>query len=78
MIVTCMTTRNIHLELCYTVDTDSCVRAWRRFTAVRGVHPNHVFSDGGGAFKGANKPISEWILSWDRYLIQNIFEKTSS
>ena len=77
MIVTCMTTRCIHLELSYTTDTNSFIRAWRRFTTVRGIHPNHVFSDGGGSFKGANKPLKEWINNWDRYLIQNEFEKTS-
>ena len=77
MIATCMTTRSIHLELCYTIDTDSFVRAWRRFISVRGVHPNHVFSDGGGAFKGANQPMKEWIINMDRYVIRNEFEETS-
>ena len=70
-VITCMTTRSTHLELCCTVDRDAFVRAWRRFTAVGRVHPNHVFTDGGGTFKGANKPISEWVLNWDLYLIQN-------
>ena len=77
MIVTCMTTRCIHLELCTTIDTNSFLRAWRRFTSVRGVHPNHVFSDGGGAFQAANKPISDWISEWDTHLIKNEFDSTS-
>ena len=42
MIVTCMTTRCIHLELSYTTDTNSFIRAWHRFTTVKGIHPNHV------------------------------------
>ena len=77
MIVTCMTTRCIHLELCSTIDTYSFIRAWRRFTAVRGVHPNHVFSDGGGSFKSADKLLQEWINNWNHYIIQNEFQQTS-
>ena len=76
MIATCMTTRSIHLELCETIDTNSFVRAWRRFISVRGVHPNHVFSDGGGTFKGAHQPIKEWIINWDCHVIHTEFEET--
>ena len=42
LIVTCTTTRCIHLELCLTMNTDCCLRAWRRFVSLRGVHPAHV------------------------------------
>ena len=76
-IVTCMTSRCIHLELCTTIDTNSFSRAWRRFTTRRGVHPNHVFSDGGTTFKGALTPLLQWIDAWDYHLIQREFEKTS-
>ena len=76
MIVTCMTTRCIHLELCSTIDTNSFLRAWRRFTSIRGIHPNHVYSDGGGTFKSANKPLKEWISNWDHYVVQNKFQQT--
>ena len=55
MLATCMTSRSIHLELCCTVDTDSFVRAWRRFTAVQDVHPNHVFSGGVQRSQQTNK-----------------------
>ena len=77
MIVACMTTRCIHLELCTTIDTDSFVRGWRRFTSVRGVHPNHVFSDCGSSLKGADQPLSDWINNWDTHVIENQFDKTS-
>ena len=76
MIVTCMTTRCIHLELCSTIDTNSFLRAWRRFVSVRGIHPNHVYSDGSGTFKGANNPLKEWISNWDHYIIQNEVQRT--
>ena len=76
-IVTCMTSRCIHLELCTTIDTNSFLRAWRRFPTRRGVHPNHVFSDGETTFKGALTPLLEWIDAWDYHLIQREFENTS-
>ena len=76
MIVACLTTRCIHLELCSTIDTNSFIRAWRRFVSVRGVHPNHVFSDGGAAFKGSCTPLKEWICNWDQFLIQNQFHQS--
>ena len=76
MIVTCMTTRCIHLELSSIQNTNSFLQAWRRFVSRRGVHPNHVFSDGGGAFQGAHQPIVQWISEWDRHLITNEFPQT--
>ena len=77
LIIACMTTRCIHLELCTQIDTNSFLRAWRRFTSVRGIHPNHVFSDNGGAFTGADQPILDWLNNWDTHLIQTEFDATS-
>ena len=77
MVVVCMTTRCAHLELCSNVDTNSFLKAWRRFTSNRGVHPNHVFSDGGGAFQGAHEPIRKWIANWNREMIETKFSQTS-
>ena len=76
MIVTCMTTRCIHLELCSLLDTNSFLQGWRRFVSSRGVHPNHVFSDGGGAFIGAHHPLTQWIVEWDQCLISREFPQT--
>ena len=70
MIVTCCTTRCIHLELCLALDTGTFLKAWRRFVSTRGVHPHLAFSDNGGAFQGAHQMISDWIMEWDRELIE--------
>jgi hypothetical protein len=53
LIITCATTCCIHLELCLTQDTNSFLRAWRRFATCLSVHPSLVFSDCGVAFMGA-------------------------
>ena len=58
------------------MDTDSFLRAWRRFVSLRGVHPAHVFSDGGSNFVGAQPLIMEWIKEWDQYLIQQQYSST--
>ena len=76
MIVTCTTTRCIHLELCLMMDTNTFLRAWRRFSTPSGVHPAHVFSDKGTNFIGAHTLILEWIQSWDRHVIQQEFPRT--
>ena len=65
MIVTCTTTRVIHLELTSTASTESFLLAWRRFVARRGIHPTKVFSDRGKNFQGAQKPLRDWIDSWN-------------
>ncbi len=69
-IITCATTRCIHLELCLTQDTNSFLRAWRRFVTCCGVRPSLVFSDCGGAFVGAVEPIRKWIEERDQNLIK--------
>ena len=76
LLVTCMTTRCIHLELCTTIDTSSFLRAWRRFTCIRGTHPSHVFSDGRLTFRGAVTPLVNWVQSWNEDTIKLEFNET--
>ena len=64
-----MTTRCVHLELCLTVDTVAFLRAWRRFVASRGIHPEYVFADGGSGFR-IGDPVREWVESWDVELVE--------
>ena len=78
MIVTCCTTRCIHLEVCLALDTNAFLKAWRRFVSRRGVHPHQAFSDGGGNFQGAHGLISEWIEEWDQELIEKEMATTGT
>ena len=70
LIITCMTTRCIHLELCLAIDTNSFLQAWRRFATIRGIHPTHAFSDVATTFKGGSFPIAKWVQDWDCHLIE--------
>ena len=69
LLISCMTTRCVHLELCLTVDTVAFLRAWRRFVASRGIHPEYVFADGGSGFR-IGDPVREWVESWDVELVE--------
>ena len=75
LIITCATTRCVHLQLFLAQDTSSFLRAWRRFITCRGVHPSLVFSDCGRAFVAAEEPIREWIEEWDQNLIKRTLIK---
>ena len=51
---TCLVTKAVHLEVCQTLDTDSCLLAIRRFVSRRGF-PELIVSDNGSNFTSAKK-----------------------
>ncbi|XP_062557369.1 uncharacterized protein LOC134222243 [Armigeres subalbatus] len=53
---TCMTTRAVHLEVAYSLTTESCKMAIRRFVKRRG-SPSEIFSDNVTNFVGANRDL---------------------
>jgi hypothetical protein len=55
---TCMTTRAVHIEKLNSMDADSFINAFRRFTARRGA-PEKVFSDNGRNFVAAEKEMKK-------------------
>uniref|UniRef100_A0A182PWK8 Integrase catalytic domain-containing protein n=1 Tax=Anopheles epiroticus TaxID=199890 RepID=A0A182PWK8_9DIPT len=65
VIVTCLTTRAIHLELAYSLSTDSCIMALRSFMARRGA-PTEIYSDNGTNFRGASKELVVTVMLIDR------------
>lgn len=54
VLFTCLTIRAVHLEVAYSLSTQSCVMAIRRFIARRG-SPETFYSDNGTNFIGANR-----------------------
>ena len=61
----CMTTRAIHLEVVFSLSTDSFICALRRFVSRRG-NIGHVYSDNGTNFVGANKILRREIEKWNQ------------
>ena len=73
LLITCTTTRVVHLEICETQSTNDFLLAWRRFVAKRHVHPVHILIDMGKSLVGAQKPLREWISNWNKTTLTNFF-----
>lgn len=58
IIFTCMTIRAIHLEVIYSMNSDSCIMSLRNFIARRGT-PNVIISDNGTNFHGADRELRQ-------------------
>ena len=65
---TCMTTRAIHLEVAYSLETDTYIMAMQRMMARRG-RPAHMYSDNGTNFVGAEKELREALQRWNKEYI---------
>jgi hypothetical protein len=67
-IATCFSTRTIHLELVYSLSSDSCLMAVRRFVADRG-HPETIYSDNGTNLVAAEKELHEGMKNLNSKLV---------
>ncbi|XP_062699013.1 uncharacterized protein LOC134284280 [Aedes albopictus] len=57
---TCLTTRAVHVEVAYSLSTQSCVKCVRRFVCRRGA-PAEIYTDNGTNFLGAERILREQI-----------------
>jgi len=64
VLFTCLTTGAVHLEIAYSLDTNSCLMALRRMMAKRG-KPANIWSDNGTNFVGAEKELREAVKRLD-------------
>ena len=64
-VFTCFATRAIHIEIAFTLDTDSFLNALDRFIARRG-EPREIWSDNGTNFVGACKELKRAIQEWNQ------------
>ena len=61
---TWLTTRAVHLEMSYSLDSDSFINAFTRMTSRRGT-PTYVISDNGTNFVGAERELRELVEALD-------------
>ena len=59
---TCLTVREVHIEIVSKLDTDSCLSAIVRFIARRG-KPIKIISDSGTNSVGLEKELAEYIAA---------------
>lgn len=66
---TCLGTRAVHLEIAYSLSSESCKMAIRRFIARRGA-PQEIYSDQGTNFQGASSELRQQIEAVNRGLAE--------
>ena len=67
---TCLLSRAVHLEMAYSLDTDSFLNAFYRMVSRRGL-PEEVLSDNGSNFVGGKRELSELVNLLDNEKICN-------
>ena len=71
MLATCMATRAVHLEVVYSLDTDSCIMGLRRFFARRG-KPSALFSDNGTNFVGSQRELKAELRAMEKKIAERL------
>ena len=69
---TCLTTRAVHLEVLYQMDTDSFINSFRRFVCRRG-NPERVYSDQGTNLVGGHAELDTSIKQLDKARVITTF-----
>ena len=71
VIFTCFTSRAVHLEVAYSLDTSSCINAIRRFISRRG-QVSTIRSDNATNFIGANRELKESLAALNNNKIHSV------
>lgn len=76
-LITCLTTRGIHIEVSHSLSTDSCIMSLNRFMARRG-HPQEIYSDQGTNFKGSSNELKLELEKLDHNKLSEEFVTTQT
>ena len=70
LLITCLTTRAVHLEVAQSLTTDSFLMALRRFIARRG-RPNVIYSDNGTNLRAGERELRQLLGEWNQQAISD-------
>ncbi|XP_071819875.1 uncharacterized protein [Apostichopus japonicus] len=71
-ILTCLSSRAVHLEVCESLDADSFLNAFRLFVARRG-QPVKIFSDNGSNFQAGEKELRNAFKAMNKDDVEAFF-----
>ena len=71
---TCLSIRAIHIEVLYSMDTDSFVNGLQRFICRRGP-PEKIRSDNGTNFHGGDRELRQSIREWNQEHIEGFLQQ---
>ena len=74
LLITCLSTRAIHLEVSYSLSTDSLLMSLRRFFSRRGT-PSVIWSDNGSSFVAGEKELRRDLQNMDQDGIRDAMSK---
>lgn len=74
VILTCLASRAVHLEVAASLETDACINALRRFISRRG-QVTHLVSDNGTNFVGANRELKEALVALNHQQIEGVLSQ---
>lgn len=74
VIFTCLASRAVHLEVAHSLDTDSCINAFRRFICRRG-QVSELRSDNGTNFIATEKELKEALKTWNQDKIEQALQQ---
>ncbi|XP_055643077.1 uncharacterized protein LOC129779554 [Toxorhynchites rutilus septentrionalis] len=77
VVFTCMAVRAVHLDVVYSLSTESCLMAIKRFSSKRGI-PDHIFSDNATCFHGANTVMKKEIEKIHKECAERVTSSTTA
>ena len=75
-IFTCLAVRAVHIEMSYSLSTDSFINVYWRVVGLRGA-PSVIYSDNGSNLVGVHEELSHFLKEWNNDKINELVLKAT-